>query len=334
VGEPGDALAAQAQDGGHRIDVHKDTTALLEKLMAAATPSASEQKQAQQTTPEPALFCCVATGDKDRRDAMQQELETASELAAEAGRLVLRYYEQPSEVEWKHAGHPVTQADRAASEFLVKELKSRFPDDAVVSEEEIGDQSRLSKSRVWMIDPIDGTREFIEHIGEYSVMIGLALDGVAAVGVIYQPVADKLYCAATGVGALLTERGTTTALRVSEEADPRRMVIAVSRSHPSAAVESVRGRLGITESVRMGSLGLKVGLVCERLADLYLDMSGRTSQWDTCAAAALIEEAGGRMTDLKGRPLRYNTPDLRHRDGVIASNGAIHDRIVEAAGHV
>jgi 3'(2'), 5'-bisphosphate nucleotidase len=90
----------------------------------------------------------------------------------------------------------------------------------------------------------------------------------------------------------------------------------------------------ITKAIQSGSIGLKVGLICEGRAHLYLDMSGRTSQWDTCAPAALLQEAGGRMTDLKGMPLRYNSPDLRHLNGIIASNDTIHDRIVEAANYV
>jgi 3'(2'), 5'-bisphosphate nucleotidase len=165
-------------------------------------------------------------------------------------------------------------------------------------------------------------------------MIGLAVDGVPALGVVCQPVAGKLYSAASGCGAFLKERGAVTRLHVSGESDPPRMTIAVSRSHHSPAVDVVCGRLGITRALRSGSLGLKAGLICEGRAHLYLDTSGRTWQWDTCAADALVREAGGQMTDLDGAPLRYNTAELRNLDGVIASNGTIHDRIVEAASHV
>jgi 3'(2'), 5'-bisphosphate nucleotidase len=112
------------------------------------------------------------------------------------------------------------------------------------------------------------------------------------------------------------------------------MTIALSRSHHSPEIDMVSKRLMITKSIRSGSIGLKVGLICEGRAHLYLDMSGRTSQWDTCAPAALLQEAGGRITDLMGIPLRYNGPELRHLNGVIASNGTIHDRVVEAVSHV
>jgi len=270
---------------------------------------------------------------------MQRELQAASELAVGAGQLLLDHYQRRSEVEWKHGGDPVTRADRLASEFLVTRLGIRFPDDGIISEEAPEDPSRHGKSRVWIVDPMDGTREFIEHCGEFAVMIGLAVDGVPVLGVIYQPVTEKLYWAANGSGAFLQESslekyGTTIPLHVSREADPRRMTIALSRSHHSPQIDMVSERLMITNSIRSGSLGLKVGLICEGRAHLYLDMSGRTSQWDTCAPAALLHEAGGRMTDLRGGPLRYGGPDLRHISGVIASNGTIHDRVVEAVSHV
>jgi 3'(2'), 5'-bisphosphate nucleotidase len=270
---------------------------------------------------------------------MEQELQTANELAVVAGKLLLDHYQRTPEVAWKHGGDPVTRADRLASEFLVGELSRRFPADGVISEEQPGDPGRPRNSRVWIIDPMDGTREFIEHRGEFAVMIGLAVAGAPVLGVIYQPVTGKLYWARSGSGAFLKEpvceeNGVAIPLRVSREADPSRMTIALSRSHHSPEIDKVSRRLMIAKSISSGSIGLKVGLICEGRAHLYLDMSGRTSQWDTCAPAALLQEAGGRMTDLRGIPLRYNGPDLRNRNGVIASNGTIHDRVVEAVSHV
>ena len=262
---------------------------------------------------------------------MQKELDTASELAVSAGQLLLEHYERNSEVQWNGSGDPVTQADRLASEFLIRGVRSRFPNDAIVSEEEPEDPDRCQNSRVWLIDPMDGTSEFIEHRSEFAVMIGLAQEGAPVLGVIYHPATEKLYCAACGFGAVLKEPGRVESLRVSRETDPRRMTIALSRSHHTPAIDAVCSRLMITQSIRSGSIGLKVGLICEGRAHLYLDMSGRTSQWDTCAPAALLQEAGGRMTDLKGTPLRYNSPELRHLNGIIASNGTIHDSVVKAA---
>ena len=262
---------------------------------------------------------------------MQNELDTARDLAVGAGALLLKYFATGAEVERKPDGDPVTKADRAANDFLVAQLKSRFPGDAILSEEEPDDPGRYVRSRIWIIDPMDGTREFIARREEFAVMIGLAVEGAPALGVVYQPATQKLYSAARGLGTTLEVSGSTVALHVSNETDPPLMTIALSRTHHSPAVETVRERLGIGHAISMGSLGLKVGLICEGRAHLYLDLSGRTSQWDTCAPAALLHEAGGRITDGKGDLLRYNIPELRHRSGVIASNGPLHHRIVEAA---
>jgi 3'-phosphoadenosine 5'-phosphosulfate (PAPS) 3'-phosphatase len=127
---------------------------------------------------------------------MQKELDAASELAVSAGQLLLDYYEPSPEVEWKESGDPATHADLLASGFLIRRLRSRFPDDAIISEEEPDDPGRCRKSRVWIIDPTDGIREFIEQRSEFAVMIGLAMEGAPVLGVIYHPVAEKLYCSA------------------------------------------------------------------------------------------------------------------------------------------
>jgi 3'(2'), 5'-bisphosphate nucleotidase len=267
-------------------------------------------------------------------EALRQEMDAASELAVHAGGILLQRYDHPAVVSWKGNAGPVTDADRLANTFLVRALRSRFPGDGVISEEEPDDPDRRRKARVWIIDPMDGTKEFIEHRGEFSVMIGLALEGTPVLGVVYHPVTGKLYRAIEGSGAVRVEGNQETPLRVSAETDPGRMTVALSRSHHSPSVDAVCGRVGIGNSIQSGSIGLKIGLICEGRAHLYLEMSGRTSEWDTCAPAALLQQAGGRITDLHGRPLWYNSADLRHCSGIIASNGTIHDRIVEAARYV
>ena len=258
------------------------------------------------------------------------ELEVAKSLAIRAGEILLQHYDRPN-VSWKEHDNPVTEADRQASAFLVEELKRMFPEDGILSEEELDDTSRLSKSRVWIIDPLDGTKEFISHVAEFAVMIGLSIEGSAGLGVVYQPITQKLYYANRGSGAFLTESGTTRQLHVSRDTDPHAMTIALSRSHPSAMVDMIQGELGIARTVTSGSMGLKVGLICEGRAHVYLNTGRGTSQWDTCAPDVILHEAGGRMTDLLGIALRYNGRELRNLRGVIASNGTIHERIVKTA---
>jgi 3'(2'), 5'-bisphosphate nucleotidase len=264
---------------------------------------------------------------------MREDLDAAKRLAVRAGAILLEHHVQPK-VRWKGRGNPVTEADRLASAFLVKELRKMFPGEGILSEEEPDEMDRLSKSRVWIVDPLDGTIEFINGLDEFAVMIGLSVDGISSLGVVYQPVTGKLYYAELGSGAFLTENRTTRLLQVSRESNPLAMTIALSRSHHTADVDLILRELSITNTISSGSMGLKVGLICEGRAHLYLHTSPHTSQWDTCAADVILHEAGGRMTDMLNVPLRYNRPELRNLNGVIASNGIIHDRIANAAQSV
>src|SRR5688572_13120549 len=169
---------------------------------------------------------------------MNVELQTAKDLALRSGEMLLKYYAGEPSVEWKGKNDPVTTADRAVSRFIVDALRRHFPNDAILSEEEKDDLDRMTKTRVWVIDPMDGTKEFIARNGEFSVMIGLAVHGVARLGVVFQPTEDKLYYASPQEGAHLTHAGTTRRLQVSETSDLSHATIALSRSHLSRATET------------------------------------------------------------------------------------------------
>jgi 3'(2'), 5'-bisphosphate nucleotidase len=243
----------------------------------------------------------------------------------------MNHYERTLSVDWKSPGDPVTEADREASGLIVSSLSREFPAHAILSEEEPDNLLRLNETHVWMIDPMDGTREFIEHRGEFAVQIGLVVKGIPVVGVVYQPTEKRLYYAAEGSGAFLEANGKSTPLHVMKDVADSSIIIAVSRSHSSRRIEAVRERLGIQNTLRTGSVGLKVGAVCEGRAHLYVHTGPGTSLWDTCAPEAILREAGGRMTDVFGKPLEYGGRELRNPNGLIASNGGIHDRAVEAA---
>ena len=132
---------------------------------------------------------------------MSDELETAKELAIGAGAILLKHFSQKTAVRWKGKGNPVTDADQEASRFIVESLHRLFPLDGILSEEEVDNPARLNKSRVWIIDPMDGTSEFVAGRTEFTVMIGLAVDGKPVMGVVYLPVEKKLYFAESGRGA-------------------------------------------------------------------------------------------------------------------------------------
>jgi 3'(2'), 5'-bisphosphate nucleotidase len=266
-------------------------------------------------------------------DALMIELQSAKDLAIRAGAILLKHYAKTTLVEWKGKNDPVTEADREVSRFLVDELRSRFPNDAILCEEEKDDLARLTASRVWILDPMDGTKEFIAQRGEFAVMLGLAVDGEARLGVVYQPTEDKLYYGGAGLGAFITQHGATKALQVSPETDFSRTTMAVSRSHLGATTEAIRTRLGIDQTIRTGSLGVKIGLLCEGRAQVYVQGRG-TSLWDTCGPEAILHEAGGRLTDSRGIPIRYNVAEVRNLYGVIATNGVLHEKVIEAANAV
>ena len=177
---------------------------------------------------------------------------------------------------------------------------------------------------------MDGTKQFIERLNEFAVMIGLSVAGEAKLGVVYNPATDKMYYAAPGMGAFLEEKWTTKRLRVSTVTDSARMVAAMSRSHHSPIVDRIRERLGSTQMIRSGSVGLKMGLIAEGQAHLYIHPGSKTNQWDTCGPEAILREAGGEVTDNRGEPLQYNVSEIRNQQGIIATGGVIHVQVVEA----
>ncbi|HEX8501342.1 MAG TPA: 3'(2'),5'-bisphosphate nucleotidase CysQ [Pyrinomonadaceae bacterium] len=266
----------------------------------------------------------------------ERELRAGVELARRAGEAALAFYGKPMRVEHKDEfDEPVTQADRTVNELIVRALREQFPEDGILAEESVDTDRRIGRERVWMIDPIDGTKGFIAGTGDFCVQIGLAVGGRAALGVLYAPATDVLYWAARGHGAWVLrpsseadKSATAGRLGVTAEAELARMRLAESRSHRGPRMESVVRALGVRAEVRSHSVGIKVGLLVERQADLYIHLSPKTKQWDTCAPEAVLAEAGGCMTDLWGEPLRYNTPDVLNRNGILASNGVSHAAVV------
>jgi len=262
-----------------------------------------------------------------------RELEVAVDLARAAGKTILAQYEKPLRVEQKSHDddiEPVTQADRIANELIVNGLKAEFPSDGILAEESVDTERRLSKSRVWMVDPLDGTNGFIDGNGDFAVQIGLVEEGEPVVAVVYVPLSRVMYRAVAGNGSWIerpqreTERAT-----VSDRQTFTTMRLAASRSHRSPRMNKVVQQFGFREEVQRGSVGIKIGLLVEQQCDVYIHLSPRTKEWDTCAPQLILTDAGGRLTDLCGQPLNYNVPDVNNRNGLVASNGASHELIIE-----
>jgi len=265
------------------------------------------------------------------------ELRVAVELAREAGAAIIDLYDGLIEVHEKYQlDHiePVTLADRVANELIVNRIAREFPDDGILAEESPDTERRLGKRRVWMIDPLDGTNGFIDGNGDFAVQIGLAEDGEAVLGVVYQPLTRLLYRAVRGQGTWVERLNTPGAepepARVSALTDFSLMCLAASRSHRSPRMDRVVKAFGVKQEVRRGSVGIKVGLIIEQQCDLYVHLSPRTKQWDSCAPQVILTEAGGRFSDIFGAPITYNSPQVEHRNGLIATNGVAHDQVIRA----
>src|SRR6185295_8467862 len=261
------------------------------------------------------------------------ELRVACELARTAGAAILEQYEGPLHIKQKTSEddvEPVTQADMIANELIVTGLKREFPDDGILAEESVDTERRLTKSRVWMVDPLDGTNGFIDGNGDFAVQIGLVEEGQPVIAVVYLPLADTLYRAVSGGGTWIERpQHEPERAHVSDRKTFAEMRLAASRSHRSPRMNKVVQRFAFREEVQRGSVGIKIGLLVEQQCDVYIHLSPRTKQWDTCAPEVILTEAGGRMSDLFGYPLNYNVPDVQNRNGLVASNAASHDQIIE-----
>ena len=258
----------------------------------------------------------------------ERELATAVTLAREAGRILMEVYATAFDVVFKSASDPVTQADQRANAFLVEKLRAAFPEDGVIAEESGADAGAHARARCWYVDPLDGTKEFIARNGEFSVMLGLAVDGRPRLGVVYQPEHDKLYRGVVGEGAFLEHAGATTSLRVSGTAEPARLRLVVSRSHRPKGTDELVRRLGVQSETPSGSVGLKIGHIAERNADFYVHLSGHASRWDSCGPEAVLVAAGGKLTDLFGAAIDYDGREFLNRRGIFACNAAAFDAVL------
>ena len=258
------------------------------------------------------------------------ELQIAERAALAAGEIIRAHYARSEiAVDTKADDSPVTQADRDANVAILEILRAAFPDDAIVSEETPDDAARIAKQRVWIVDPLDGTKDFVQRSGEFAVHVGLAVGGEAVVGAVYLPVVSELYSASAGHGAWRDANGARTRLRVSSTADLRALKVGTSRAYPSAALQAFLDGAGITQRVARGA-STKLCAVAAGELDVVVNVSSSEWEWDTCAPEVIVREAGGLYTDTAGMPFRYNQRDLKHHKGSICSNGACHAAIAKA----
>jgi len=251
---------------------------------------------------------------------MPHALDRLVEVACSAGQEILRFYRQPRKVHLKSDGSPLTAADRAAHRSILRDLEAWTPDIPVISEEGAvpSYDERQGWSRFWLVDPLDGTKEFIAENGEFTVNIALIEGGRPALGVVVAPALDTVYFAARGAGAWRREReGCTTRLRGARPASNLTRIVE-SRSHPSPELEAFVATLGPVERIKVGS-SLKFCRVAEGAADLY-PRFGRTMEWDVAAGDCVYRYAAEAGCE-RPSPLTYNQPGLSAPGFVIGQAG-------------
>lgn len=249
-----------------------------------------------------------------------QALEVAKEAARRAGQVILSYYSSQYEVQSKGADNPVTPADLAANRVLRETLLGAFPHAGWLSEESADDQERLQRDWVWVVDPLDGTKEFIQGIDEFVVVVALVAQQQAIIAVTYNPVRQELLYACHGQGAFCNGRP----IRVKTTAHLPGAVVLASRS------ETGRGEWERFQQVLTvqptGSVAYKLAQVAQGKADMTFSLVPK-NEWDICAGTLLVTEAGGRVSDPQGRPLLFNQPDPL-RTGVVATNTLLYDQLM------
>jgi myo-inositol-1(or 4)-monophosphatase len=263
---------------------------------------------------------------------VEDDLLLAVAAACEAGRGIMGAFGREHRVVDKGPDQPLTAADLAADRALRERLSGARPDYGWLSEETADGPARLGRRLVWVVDPIDGTRSFIQGRREFAVSVGLAREGTAVLGVVHNPATGEVYWAVRGRGAFLAEAagdavavlraGRPLRVRGPDAAGPASFV--ASRSELAAGeLESIRGD---ARMVPTGSTAYKLARVAAGRADAYVSR-GPKSEWDVCAGMLLVEEAGGAATDTEGAPVVYNRPHPFVR-GVIAANPELHEQLV------
>ena len=246
-----------------------------------------------------------------------RELEVARDAAIAAGEILRRYFRDGGyQIDSKGKNNPVTTADFEADSKLKQILRDAFPAYGWLSEETVDNDDRLTRERVWIVDPLDGTKEFIKGIPEFVVAIALTVRGVPVMGVTYNPIKHELFCGVPGVGCYLNGQAVT----VSDTSTIEHATILASRSETARGEwKAYEGRV-IVKAI--GSVAYKLALVAAGRADATFTLTPK-SEWDIASGVALIIAAGGRVTDLYGKEVHFNRRDVK-TPGFVASNRHLH----------
>ena len=257
---------------------------------------------------------------------MKSDLHFAKDAAIEAGNIIMKYYKADYEIRDKGFHNPVTTADHAADTFLKETLTKARPNYGWLSEETVDSPDRLSKDRVWVVDPLDGTKEFIEGVPNFVVSVALVEKGFPIVGVLYNPVTKETFTAAKDEGAYLDGE----LIRCTAKENLNDMVILNSRSETRRGLWSpFDGTFGELRAI--GSVAYKLGLTAAGKADIFASLRPK-NEWDICAGNCIINEAGGKLIDLYGNPRQYNLEKTLITPGLIAGKIDAVDKTLKVLG--
>ena len=255
-----------------------------------------------------------------------QETKLAINSVIEAGKAVMEIYEQDFSVKLKQDRSPLTQADIKSNEIIQRIISvSGYP---ILSEESVDDKERLNCEKIWIVDPLDGTSDFVSRTGEFTIMVALIEHNQPILGVVYCPTNKTLFVAQKNGGAYNLGNGQCLKLSISNVAELEKCRAVVSRHHLSDHDRQFLMKIKIDKSTQLGS-SLKVMDICSAKAELYFATTNNMKQWDTCASCCIIKEAGGEITDMLGSELKYNIDTLNHQNGILVTNGLIHNKIID-----
>ena len=253
-----------------------------------------------------------------------EELIAAKVAARNVGKILIKHlesYSQDIQYKKESGNSPVTAADYEADQYLAKFLGGEFPHDGWLSEETVDTSDRLEKKRVWIVDPLDGTKEFIKKLPEFCVSIGLVEDSIPVVGVIYNPISDEMFYAQKNKGAFLN----ANQIKISNVQDIKDASIVVSRSeHAKGLWNDYKSHFSSIKSI--GSIAYKLGLAASSLYDITATVAPK-NEWDICAGDCIINEAGGVMKKINGDSIIYNHKKTLVTDPIIATNSMLFDSI-------
>ncbi|MBU7587052.1 MAG: 3'(2'),5'-bisphosphate nucleotidase CysQ [Nostoc sp. TH1S01] len=274
---------------------------------------------------------------------LEEILAIARDVGWKAADILHSYYhgtvkDTDLEVQYKQS-EPVTIADVTVSQYIVQRLQAAFGDEdfAYISEETYKTKLQPQNSQlVWLIDPLDGTRDFIDKTGEYAIHIALIQEHRPILSVVAVPETETIYYASKDGGTFKETPQATVPVKLSQEKRVEDLTLVVSRSHRNERLEYLLQHLPCQNQKAVGSVGCKIATIVEQQAELYISLSGKSApkDWDMAAPELILTEAGGKFTHFDGSPLQYNTGDINQWGGLLASNSNSHQLLCQEAQRI